>query len=201
MGISRLRSHPSSDVLVEQMKSNFQSNSRSSTPAQSFTANSTPSVPISVYRELAAELQATRAMVDSLNNKNHHLDRENQVLRQEMHRVVQSVMTLQPWVMPIDTQTQTTDMRQRGSQTGATATPSWEETAAASAIAAKLRTPNDPSLTDQVTEVSATPHQVTQMKKAGGLGGLWLTLTILVIIVTAFGAGFLIMKPFLPTAK
>lgn len=185
------------------MKSNFQSNSRRSTPAQSITTTPTPSVPISVYRELAAELQATRAMVDSLNNKNHQLDRENQVLRQEVQRVVQSVMTLQPWGIhpPIEGQTQATPIGQRGAQKGATATPSWEETVAASTMAAKLRPPSEPEVKERVTEVSAVPHQVAQMKKASGMGGLWLTLTILVIIVTAFGAGFLIMKPFLPTAN
>ncbi len=183
------------------MKSNFQSNPRSSAPAQSFTASSTPSVPISVYRELAAELQATRAMVDSLNNKNHQLDRENQVLRQEMYRVVQSVLTLQPWVVNPSIDPQPVPPRQRVPQKGPTATPSWEETAAASAIAAKLRTPSEPEVEELFTEVAATPHQVTDLKKSGGMGGLWLTLTIFVIIVTAFGAGFLIMKPFLPTAS
>jgi hypothetical protein len=44
----------------------------------------TPAVPISVYREIATELKASQALVDSLNQQNQRLDRENQLLRQEI---------------------------------------------------------------------------------------------------------------------
>lgn len=186
------------------MKPN-QSNSaaRNSASAQSFT--STASVPISVYRELAAELQATRAMVDSLNGKNQQLDQENHKLRQEMQRVVYSVMALQPWIetnleeqrFP---QPQTRKKGQPNGQNGAAFVerPTWEETAAATAIAAKLRT-SDSQSGEWLTEEPATPQRITHTKPARNLGGLWLTLTVITIILTAFGAGFLIMRPFLPT--
>jgi cobalamin biosynthesis Mg chelatase CobN len=64
--------------------------------------NSSPSVPLSVYRELAAELQNTRAMVESLKSENQQLsDRNqellahNQQLQSEIQKVVRSVTQLQ----------------------------------------------------------------------------------------------------------
>jgi len=44
------------------------------------------SVPLSVYRELAAELQAAEAMLDSCNAQNQHLAKQNQQLRQEISK-------------------------------------------------------------------------------------------------------------------
>ncbi len=52
------------------------------TPNTNYTYS--PSVPISVYRELAAELQAAEALLDSLNAQNQHLAKHNQKLRQEI---------------------------------------------------------------------------------------------------------------------
>lgn len=60
-------------------------------PAQS---NYAPSVPMSVYRELAAELRANRAVIDSLNSRNQQLLQQNQLLKQEIHNVVQATLHL-----------------------------------------------------------------------------------------------------------
>jgi TolA-binding protein len=67
----------------------------------------TPSVPISVYRELATELKATQAMVESLTHQNQQLTEQNQMLRQEMlhfadsaDRLRQAVGYRQPQVSP-----------------------------------------------------------------------------------------------------
>lgn len=184
------------------MKSN-QSNSaaRNSTSAQPFAPKA--SVPISVYRELAAELQATRAMVDSLNGKNQQLDQENYRLRQEVQRVVHSVLTLQPWIETLPEQGISGSKPRKGQpniQNSASFSerPTWEETAAATAIASKLRSP-DLQSGEWFTEEPATPQRVSQTASARNLGGFWLVLSVVTIIVTAFGAGFLIMRPFLPT--
>lgn len=53
-----------------------------------------PSVPMSVYRELATELRATKAVIDSLNSRNQQLLQQNQFLKQEIHNVVQSALSL-----------------------------------------------------------------------------------------------------------
>ena len=53
-----------------------------------------PSVPMSVHRELAAELRANKAVIDSLNNRNEQLLKQNQRLKQEIHQVVQAALSL-----------------------------------------------------------------------------------------------------------
>jgi hypothetical protein len=153
------------------------------------------SVPISVYRELAAELQATRAMVDSLNGRTQQLDRENQQLRQEMQRVIHSVLSLQPWVNSLpDPQAAHPTHPIR---------PTWEETAAASAVAANLRAGHEPRVAPAELRPVEEPVLSAQApgSKPSRLGGLWLVLTILAIVVGAFGAGFLLMRPLLPTVS
>lgn len=183
---------PDASKFVGQMKSN------QSTSTTRPSSGQTPSVPISVYRELAAELQATRVIVDSLNQKNQHLHQENRQLRQEMQRAVHAVLMLQPWIEP---SAEGVSFTQRASQVGDPERPTWEETSAAAAVAAKLRSPSDQLSEEWLTEQPALPQSVSQTKPAKGMGGFWLTLTVLAIIVSAFGAGFLVMRPFLPTGK
>lgn len=158
-----------------------------------------PSVPISVYRELAAELQATRGMVDSLNVKNQDLTVQNQKLRQEIYRFAQSAIALQTLVAPTQLPVSSPQVAQPPTTTDRH--PSWEDAAAASAIAAKLRA-NDPtsSYEELLTGSQELPH-LPQEKRPRDLGGMWLTLTIVLIMVTAFGAGFLVVRPLLPTSN
>ena len=53
-----------------------------------------PAVPMTVYRELAAELRANKAVIDSLNSRNQQLLNQNRVLKQEIHNVVQAALHL-----------------------------------------------------------------------------------------------------------
>jgi cobalamin biosynthesis Mg chelatase CobN len=59
------------------------------------TQNYSPSVPLSVYRDLAAELQAAQARINALTAQNQQIIQENQLLRQEIAKAVQSVLHLQ----------------------------------------------------------------------------------------------------------
>ncbi len=66
------------------------------------TANSSAaSVPISVYRQLAAELQATQAMLDSVQLKNEQLTQQNQQLRDEIGQVAAAAQKLHQMANPI----------------------------------------------------------------------------------------------------
>ncbi|MEM9090158.1 MAG: hypothetical protein AAGC93_15585 [Cyanobacteria bacterium P01_F01_bin.53] len=68
---------------------------KSSHPAESKApTNYSPSVPMSVYRELAAELRTNKAVIDSLNSCNQQLIEQNQFLKQEIHNVVQATLNL-----------------------------------------------------------------------------------------------------------
>jgi hypothetical protein len=189
------------------MKSKANSNPAVRNPNASSKPPS-PSVPISVYRELAAELQATRAMVDSLNAKNQDLTLHNQRLRQEIQRFVQSAMHLkvlvEPTQPPVSSQGATlspnTNARsarttQHPEMSDYSSLPTLEETATASMIAAQLRS------TDSVTEHSVETQEAPPARPSKDFSGIWLTLIVMVIMVTAFGAGFLVVRPFLPTSE
>lgn len=193
------------------------------TNAESVTKNPpagqpAPSVPLSVYRELAAELQATRAMVDSLNAKNQDLTLYNQKLRQEILRFVQSAINLRALVEPAQTpvhagranypaatSAQPNQLRSNSgnpSEVMGSTAPSLEETAAAASIAARLRSPDaSPAFEALYTGEQERPLKLEKQHRPRDLGGLWLTLTVVLIMVTAFGAGFMIVRPLLPTSN
>jgi hypothetical protein len=59
------------------------------------TPRYSPSVPVHVYRELVAELQAVQAKLDVVTTHNQKLSHENQQLRQEINKLVQSCLELQ----------------------------------------------------------------------------------------------------------
>ncbi|MBE9217924.1 hypothetical protein [Dolichospermum flos-aquae] len=60
--------------------------------------NYPPSVPLYVYRELTAELQAIQSKLDVVTNHNQKLAQENQQLRQEITKVIESCLELQKLV-------------------------------------------------------------------------------------------------------
>ncbi|NJN29558.1 MAG: hypothetical protein HC824_03190 [Synechococcales cyanobacterium RM1_1_8] len=69
-----------------------------SSPSHRAQARSTAAVPISVYRELAAELQATQVMLDAMQGQNQHLRKQNLHLQQEVDSIVQAAKKMQSLV-------------------------------------------------------------------------------------------------------
>ncbi|MEP6516915.1 hypothetical protein [Microcoleus vaginatus] len=176
-----------------------------------------PSVPISLYREVTAELQAAQAMVDSLKTHNQQLVQQNQQLRREVETVVQVSQQLQQVVNSAQSVTQT-GMPQMPSvkfnfsiepppsppatsQTNS-AIPQPPQTVAfpfplpdPEPIPASMSQPLPEKL---FTEVPETPYRVrSQPKKASDLSGLWLAIAIFLIVIAAFGAGYLVVRPLL----
>ncbi|MGF1568183.1 MAG: hypothetical protein ACFCVD_08925 [Nodosilinea sp.] len=221
-----------------------------------------PSVPISVYRELATELKATQAMVDSLTHQNQQLNQQNLVLRQEMVKFADSAAQLRQSVESshlwfADTANQLKQSLEAGmpvampaamppltvpmavARTGvadAVATPAsapteeWSEpvTTGGSGLASQFvqmikpkpaqsskaapkaapkaqakRQPPQPQPPQRLyTEEQLEPSRSSQISnKTSDLSGLWLATTIVLIVVSAFGAGFLIMKPLLNNSR
>jgi hypothetical protein len=174
-----------------------------------------PSVPISVYRELAIELQATKAMVDALTQQNQQLLRQNKLIRNEVQRFVLSAEQLGQFagVAP-------KEPGAGAEASGSPAPPPMAETAATSgrsaekkaakgtmpqhlAIVPRERDRPQPS-TNPAPQVRLFTEQRTAAHKLEArsgrtmdLGNLWLVTTILLVVLTAFGAGFLIMRPLL----
>lgn len=175
------------------------------TPARSTTGNPSPgnqvpSVPITVYRELATELQITHAQVDSLSQQNRYLTDQNRQLRQEITRIVQSALQLQHLV----------DSFQPGNFTAPEAfEPEPSPPPSPKVVGERPMPPPPPLNMQEMTGMAPPPaprfteqpdpsRQVRMRpERSRDLGGLWLAAMIFIIIVTAFSAGFFIMRPFL----
>lgn len=253
---------------------------------------------MSVYRELAAELRANKAVIDSLNSRNQQLTQQNQFLKQEIHNVVQATLNLgqaagvarqaarngaregtregtreetkgirtdlpsglaeqMPWRLAPDTlanlvnlpqaapsetmpepQTQSMNMASQAPRNrvprpiaqqpaqpkkvkSGSSAPRKSAVAAKSTGRPKLtpsssarRTETIPGkgtlmhmpagkLTDKLTGKLFTEKgaeyrsSMLDSSENKEIGGIWLALSIILIVVTAFGAGFLVMKPLL----
>ncbi|MCL1468327.1 hypothetical protein [Argonema galeatum] len=176
-----------------------------------------PSVPISLYRELAAELQATKVMLDSLNNQNQQITQQNQQLRREIEKVVHASLHLQQiadssvpsgWSQPSYTHPELRNepgrsipeapQMPRRTRSVSNATPSapgvdistifQEMESIDSGLPAKL----------VIEQPETRNRRRSGPEKSSEVNGWWLTLAIVMIVVTAFGAGYLIMRPMLP---
>ncbi len=194
-------------------------------PENNSSANSnnySPSIPISLYREVTAELQSAQAMLDSLKTHNQQLLQQNQELRREVETVVQASVYLQ----------QAVNSAQSVSQTGMPQMPSVKRfnlSAASPRLAslplqANYSVPDEPTPATQTvafpfpvaepeptapamaekmpeklfTEVPETPYRLrTQPKKSSDLSGLWLAIAIFLIVIAAFGAGYIVVRPLL----
>ena len=172
-----------------------------------------PSVPLSIYRELAAELQAAEAMLDSLNAQNQHLAQQNQQLRQEIDKAVQTVLHLQQVVDSSCTVSwsekpqMTPDFRTEPSRTVNAAPrpihrssrpPTTVQSAVDGQSVFQKRGAGSSSSEKLFTEQEEGRYRRRpQQEFASEISGWWLATAMLLIIVTAFGAGFLIVRPLL----
>ena len=159
----------------------------------SATHTYSPTVPLSVYRELAAELQAREAQLDSFTAQNQHLAHQNQQLRQEIDIAVQSVLRLQQVV--------------DSSKTVSGANPVAPSLREKSRVSLPLHPSQDPFLQTRGSrllskkvfieqEAGRTRHRF-QQQSPSEMSGWRLTIAILLILATAFGAGYLIVRPLL----
>jgi hypothetical protein len=164
-----------------------------------------PSVPISVYRELAAELQATKTLLDSLNTQNQQLTHQNQQLRQEVERVVQSALNMRQ----VADSFQPNNLNTPQPHPEFVAEPSRPARAPQRQPRPESNVPKPKPVDSQIlsdalfTEEPEIRHrpQSRPAEAPKEMGGLWLILIILAIVITAFGAGFLVVRPLLPSSR
>ena len=149
-----------------------------------------PSVPISVYKELAAQLQATQAKLNSLNAENYALAQQNHQLRQEIEKAVQSVIRLQqivdstvPYNLRSDQTNQSSSVRAMHRRKKTIKTP---------VIDLPLKQSSKPRLH---TEQEDSRYRRRGSATASEVNGWGLAIAILLIIISAFGAGYLIVGP------
>ena len=186
---------------IKQPMRNAIPGSTTAAPANSHRA----SVPISVYRELAAELQTTQAMLDSLNAQNQQLANQNQQLRQEVENVIQSAMHMQQVVTSfkpgVNEVLYASEVRTQPSPTPLVRRPQPAPAAPLKEVIAPFGNaePAELMLPEKLfTEQEETRHRrPSPPERASDVSGLWLVAAICVIVLTAFGTGFLIVRPLL----
>jgi hypothetical protein len=181
-----------------------------------------PSVPISVYKELSAELQAAQAMLDSLNSQNQQLAKENQQLRQEIEKVVQSALHAQQVVTsfpsggrvevpppPIEPEIRTAP----GASTPKRRPPQPPRSPRPAAIAPPVEVlPPPPPKAEPaplpdfseslvIEQQEGRYRRPTGPERSADVSGWWLIVVICLIVATAFGTGFLIVRPLLNNSR
>lgn len=168
-----------------------------------------PSVPLSVYRELAAELQAAQAMLDSLNGQNQQLAKHNQQLRQEIEKAVQSVLQLQQVVDstvvngPYVTHHQPDPRPEPGRPVSVPRSMHRSSQPLKSGRSAiedlfPIREARSGFSENLFTEEAASSYRRRyRPETASEISGRRLAIAILLIIITAFGASYLIVRPLL----
>ncbi len=166
-----------------------------------------PSVPISVYRELAAELQAAQRMVESLKSQNQQLVKQNQQLRQQVEKVVHSAQHLQQIVAAFGSVHEVEEPRPHSviPPEPRPAAPPPPPPRAASVPSVEFPPPPKPSepVSSPYSETIVIEQEDTHSRRTspseGGsyVSGWLLVVAILLIVLTAFGTGFLIVRPFL----
>ncbi len=174
-----------------------------------------PSVPLFVYRELSTELQATQARLDALTAQNKQLTQENQLLRQEITKVVQSFLHLQKFVDSGVTPNYyqapyaSGDVKSVAKQPVTEARPRQQVSRSRPPAAPKVPRPKsrrkdfsvpvmemgfpmqEPVFIEE-QQVRYYPIAQAEVKK---LSGWWLVISIILIMLTAFGAGYLVVRP------
>ncbi|MBD2296445.1 hypothetical protein H6G06_23915 [Anabaena sphaerica FACHB-251] len=208
------------------------------------TPSYSPSVPVYVYRELVAELQAVQAKLDVVTSHNQKLSQENQHLRQEINKVVQSCLELQKLVdssapssqpaPPNNANVKNTTSNQSMPRANSEAknTPASPRTPRTNAEAKSTNKPaNKPPVKTAPPPRQPTPKPAKKIRRevvsvpmmdmnfpvseavfiegqevryylspeseSKGLSGWWLLLTIVLIMITGFGAGYLVVRPLL----
>ena len=161
------------------------------------------SVPLSVYRELAAELQAAQGAIHQLNLKNQHLAQENHVLRQEIAKTVHAVLHLQNAVTNANVaHSQKRPVERKSKQY----VPQQKRQ---NVPPKRVKRPRTSPVVPQVTEfIEPLPEPVfieeqeptyyySDDSVISQVSGWWLIFAIVLIIVMGFGAGYVIVRPLL----
>jgi hypothetical protein len=152
-----------------------------------------PSVPLSVYRQLANELQAAQGKINQLGANNQQLSQENQVLRQEISKVVESVTKLQNLLNASTREhlpPQVTVNTPRQPQKVVKKRVNYD-------VPPILRSRQPQPVPSFYVEEQEVRYDYQSQPSSTELSGWRLFIGILLIIITAFGAGYLFVRPLL----
>jgi hypothetical protein len=155
-------------------------------------------------------LQAAQARLNALTTQNQQLAQENQLLRQEITKVVESFSRLQNFVDSHATPSyhqasQASDhVQSAGKQPVTPARPPQKVSRSRPPVPKKshrqdFSTPvmemNFPIPETVFIEEQQISYYSTTEPDAKGLSGWWLVITMLLIMLTAFSAGYFVVRP------
>jgi hypothetical protein len=166
------------------------------------------SVPLTVYRQLANELQVAQGKINQLTATNQHLSQENQLLRQEISKVVESVENLEnllgsPESDNLSPQVAVNILRQKQKVAKArTTVKSHRESPShphrSSTVPAQPTRPNYQPISETFyIEEQEVRYDYQNHADSPQISGWRLFIGIFIIIITAFGAGYLVVRPLL----
>ncbi|MBD2481757.1 hypothetical protein H6G57_06960 [Planktothrix sp. FACHB-1365] len=189
------------------------------------SSNYSPSIPISIYREVTAELQTVQSQLEALKTQNHQLTQQNHQLRQELENVVQAAIQLHQAInkaqnvgqgkkssfAPPVANSFNLDVSSPVSGSGTAATSPFLDIAPGVTSQPQAPEPNFPfpqapqqqqPLIPEVAEPFFTEQPEARLRplsksQRSELSGFWLIVSIVVIVVVAFGAGYWIVRPLL----
>jgi hypothetical protein len=185
-----------------------------STQGQPPSSQYSPSVPLYVYRELVADLQALEARLDVVTAHNQKLAQENQLLRQEIAKVIQSFAYLQqltessvipntypdsnnyvevkPTPKPPVGEPRPRQPKERPRQPVAREVPPQRRR---EEFSVPVGHGGFPTVDPVYIKEQQVRYYATRRPESKELSGWWLFLTIVLIMITGFGAGYLIVRP------
>jgi hypothetical protein len=181
-----------------------------------------PSVPISIYRELSVDLQATQANINALQVENHQLAEQNQQLRHDLEQLAAQTQQVvqrfrrRPIGSPDDealmlnelgfdadsatSRSQMLDQLYRALPPDSLPEAEAHPDAAPrlwSGLRAMPKLAQTTSRAKKFTTQAQPPQRSTATAIEGDLNGWKLTLVMALIVLSAFGAGFLVVRPLL----
>ncbi len=179
---------------------------------------SSPSVPISVYKQLAGELNVVKTEVMALKSENQQLRSNNQKLQNQVHQVIQAAEHLKQMVNRYDFGAETYQVRAQSipsaPQPQQSMPPASQPQLPAAAQTPQQPQPVSPSQNgaaqyapSPTMQPAVKPKQVASVTPVtdtsrsdeveGGINGWVIVIAAIAIIFTAFGAGYMVVLPLL----
>lgn len=155
-----------------------------------------PSVPISVYREVVAELQSAKATLETLQQQNQQLTQQNQQLRQEMENAIKGAVRMQQ-ILDSFADGETSD-NYPNAPTDFAATGRGNPSTVPFASPFTMAQPNSPQRSEPLFAEEEAPRYrrpVAAVSRSSDMEGIRLVLTVLLIVAVAFGVGSFLVAP------
>ncbi|MGD1699671.1 hypothetical protein [Dapis sp. BLCC M229] len=176
--------------------------------------NYSPSVPISLYREATAELQAAQIKLESLKVHNEQLMQQNQKLRIEIEKVINSAVQLQealnaaqsvtkvaqPQIPSFPHSQSSVNTVSSNYLSSGFTVDSPEISSSSPSLPFTDPKPTEPDFPEHLFTEESDKSRYSRFSSAtqvSNLNGIWLVVAVCLIVIAAFGAGYWVVRPIL----